>query len=109
MPANRIGPNVPIERGWLVWLFDETNATFPQFFVATSGSGGPVILHKVVNGIQRFFPVGVIIRGPGRALDEAEAGDRSALGDFIIDATAPERCSQRSILRSISRGTVKVS
>jgi hypothetical protein len=55
----------------------------PLGFNLSGCSGGPVILHKVVNGIHRFFPVGLIIRGPtGIAPGEPEVGDRSALGDL---------------------------
>lgn len=46
-------------------------------------SGGPVILHKLVNGIQRFIPVGLVIRGPtGIAPGACEAADREPLGEF---------------------------
>jgi hypothetical protein len=40
-------------------------------------SGGPVILFKTVNGLLRWFPVGLIYKGPdGKAEGELASFDR---------------------------------
>jgi hypothetical protein len=54
----------------------------PLGFNLSGCSGMPVILHKAVNGIQRFFPVGLILRGPTGAAPGGAPDDRAALGDL---------------------------
>ena len=55
----------------------------PLGYNLSGSSGGPVVLHKAMNGIHRMIPVGVVIQGPtGLAPGEQQPGDRSQLGEF---------------------------
>lgn len=75
----------------IVSTYDPTREIAPQWapeglpplgFNLSGCSGGPVILHKNVNGLQRFFPVGLIMRGPTGTAPGCIPDDRAALGDL---------------------------
>jgi len=61
----------------IAFAADDSVSKPPLGFNMSGCSGGPVIVHKLVNGLIRWFPAGFIYKGPG----EAEVG-REAKGEF---------------------------
>jgi hypothetical protein len=51
---------------------DGYGAKPPLGFNMSGCSGGPVIVHKVINGLVRWFPAGLIYKGPGKEKAQGE-------------------------------------
>lgn len=68
----------------------------PLRFNMSGCSGGPAIIHGLRNGLHRWFPVGIIVRGPG-------ASSEGAMTEFDIIRVRRINCIRRD--GTIDRGS----